>query len=130
MIEYLRVDSHDPMTVDELAPLGRDGWELCGMLRSGGVIVHTFRRLQEHPLQPAEPALLFDTDLESPEKRLERRRFKIGTWLRNLLWGAAAPGVYVLRRAREAGFEESEIREVARLIQVDMEGAEWVYRGF
>jgi hypothetical protein len=42
--QYHRVESHDPMTVDDLDTLGRDGWELCGVLRSGGVLVHTFRR--------------------------------------------------------------------------------------
>lgn len=77
-----------------------------------------------------ETPIPFDADLESPGKRLERRRFKIGTWIRNLLWGAPAPGDYVLKLAVDAGFEESEIREVAKLVGVDMSQDTWVYRGF
>lgn len=72
----------------------------------------------------------WDADLESPEKRWERRRFKIGTWLRNMLWGAPAPGVHVIKRALDSGFTEEEIQEVAKLIDVDVSGNEWVYRGF
>jgi hypothetical protein len=81
--------------------------------------------------KPADPPVIpWDGDLESPEKRWERRRFKIGTWLRNLLWGAPAPGAHVLKRATDSGFTEGEIREVAKLIDVDTTGDEWVYRGF
>lgn len=77
-----------------------------------------------------ESAPPWDSDLGFPGERLERRRFKIGTWIRNLLWGNPAPGQYVLQAARNAGFEEADIHEVARLIGVDTTGENWVYRGF
>jgi hypothetical protein len=51
--EHHRVESHDPMPAADLDALGRDGWQLCGVVRSGGLVVHIFRR----PLPPAGPSV-------------------------------------------------------------------------